>query len=263
MKDYKLKSYPPEWISAHRENRIKLRLPQTTISSGWNNGGYLALNLAGAFPYSVSAGDRIYIPSGTAYTGFHTVKEITSSVQITLNTKYISPISGSAVVWHVILPTIQIYKGYKQGELIINYDNGTLDLYDIMPYELVAEFKPEAGIDGYVDFDICGYAKTVIESPYRGAYNPDEQNYIYPQSIFGLTFAWETPKYYNKIDIIVNSTQILTHRVANSAITTEELNKYFVDTNRQLQPLLQPVNYFGSYHIGNYINNQTLKAKLT
>ena len=258
---YKILQRPAKWVSAHRKNEFKLRLPQTTISSGYDDGdGYLKLNLAGAFPLTLAEGDRIYIPPGTDYTGFHKVKTIHSSIQITLNTTYTSSISGSVVIRQVYLPTISIYKGYKQGELVVTYDSGTVDLYDILPYTLVAEFQPEVGLDGNVTLDICGYLKTVIEAPYKPAYNADEDDYIYPQYVIN-TFC---PKYYNKVTVLVEDRwNIATLYAANAAISTDELNRDFVDTGRQMQPLLQPVNYFGDFQLGDYILGNFIYAKLT
>lgn len=258
---YKIKSMPPMWVSAHRENRYKIRLPQTTISSGYNSGGFLKLNLAGAFPFPLNVGDRIYI-TDPSYKGFHTVKEIVSSVQIVLNTQFSSTMGGSIVVWQVYLPTISIYKGYRAGELTQTHDTGTLDYYYVLPFELVAQFKPEANSDGYLEFDICGYLKTVLDAPYKAAYNPDEESFLYRKTGIG-NISYFAPKYSNKVEVFLDDTKIRTHYVCNSSITTEDLNRNFVDTERQLQPLLQPVKYFDSYKIADYINNNLLTAKLT
>lgn len=256
--NYKLLQQPAKWVSAHRKNEYKFRLPQSLIMSGYNDSGKLKLILSSAFTYPINVGDRIYIPNLAPYTGFHTIKSIDSSIQFTLNTDYVANLSGLIVVWQCNLPTVKLYKGYKAGELVLTYNTGTIDLYDIMPYELVAEFKPEVDFDGYVKFDICGYLKTVIESPFKGAYNPDEINYNYP---YGLSIY--TPKYYNKVELILEDTLINTHYAANASITTDELNREFVDTQRQLQPLLMPVKYFGQFQIGDFIEQNILKAKYT
>lgn len=254
---YKCLSQPAKWVSAHRKNEYKFRLPQQIVGSSYNAGGYLGIILSGAFPYALNVGDRVYIPNNGTITGFHTIKSITSSLQFVLNT--VANVSGSGfVIWQCYLPTVKIYKGYKAGELVLTYNTGTIDLFDIMPYELVAEFKPEVDFDGYVKFDICGYLKTVIESPFKVAYNADETSYNYP---YGLTTY--TPKYYNKVELILEDTLINTHYSANASITTDELNREFVDTQRQLQPLLMPVNYFGTFKLGDYIELNLLKAKYT
>lgn len=256
---YRCINIPAKWVSAHRKNEYKIRLPQSTINSGYNSGGYLKVILAGAFPNALNVGDRIYIPAGTDYTGFHTIKSIDSSIQFTLETAYISNIGGSVVVWQVYLPTVEIWKGYRDGEIVLTWTGGTIDLYDIMPYELVGTFQPEAGFDGYLTFDICGYLKTVIETPYKAAYSPDEESFLYVRNATEIY----TPKYYNRVEVVLNDGLIRTHYVANAGITTDELNRGFVDTGRQMQPLLVPVDYFGDFKLGDFINGNLLTAKYT
>jgi len=256
--NYKVLQRPAKWISAHRKNEYKVRLPISTIVSGYNSGGKLKLILSGAFPYPINEGDRIFIPNLAPYTGFHVIESIDSSIQFTLTTPHQISLSGSIVVWQCELPSVYIYKGYKAGELVLTYNSGTIDLYDIMPYTLAAEFKPEVDFDGYLKFDICGYVKTVIESPFKGAYSPDETSYIYPYGSNSYT-----PKYYNKVEIILEETLAATHYAANASITTDELNREFVDTGRQLQPLKMPVTYFGGGQLGDYIELNILKEKYT
>jgi len=68
------------------------------------------------------------------------------------------------------------------------------------------------------------------------------------------------PKYYNKVTLIMDGGVLSTHYAANASITTDELNRGFVDTGRQLQPLKMPVVYFGEYSIGSYIESNLIKA---
>lgn len=256
---YKVLQRPAKWISAHRKNEYKVRLPQSVIVSGYNSGGKLKVIISGAFPYPINEGDRIYIPNNAPYTGFHTIESIDSSIQFTLTTPYISTLYNNVPIWQVYLPTVYIYKGYKYNEVVLTYNTGTIDLYNIMPYTLAAEFKPEVDYDGYLKFDVCGYVKTVIETPFKGAYSPDEESFLYP---YGVNIY--TPKYYNKVEIIIEETLVATHYAANASITTDELNREFVDTGRQLQPLKMPAEYFGNgIAIGDFIENIILKAKYT
>jgi hypothetical protein len=203
---------------------------------------------------------RIYIPNAGGYTGFHSIKSIDSNIQFTLETLFDgNNISGAAPVWQVVLPTMKLYKGYRDGEIVLTYIGGTIDLYDIMPIDLVGEFKPEVGFDGYIRFDIGGYLKTVIETPYKGAYSPDEISYLYVRNATEIY----APKYYNKVEVVLDDTLIRTHYVANASITTDELNRDFVDTGRQMQPLKVPVNYFNDFKIGDFINQNLITAKYT
>ena len=256
---YKVLQRPAKWISAHRKNEYKVRLPISGIVSGYNSGGKLKVILNSAFPYTINEGDRIYITAFEPYTGFHTIESIDSSIQFTLTTPFVIGMSGNVAVFQVVLPTVYIYKGYKYNEVVLTYNTGTIDLYNIMPYTLAAQFKPEVDFDGYLKFDVCGYVKTVIESPFKGAYSPDEESFLYP---YGVNIY--TPKYYNKVEVILEETLIATHYAANASITTDELNREFVDTGRQLQPLKMPAEYFGNgIAIGDFIENIILKAKYT
>lgn len=258
--NYRYDEVPPKWVSGHRDNEYKIRLPRTTASSGFNAGGYLRMNLTGAFLYPIAVGSRIYMDNNSGYPGYHTIKEINSSVQITLNTPFTITFGGANTISQVVLPEISIYKGYKFGELIIPTDNGPLDLSTIQPYTLVAKVKPEAGLDGFIRFNFAGYSKAVIEAPYKGAYNPDENNFLYPY--LGGLFTF-TPKYYNKIRLLINGGTIGQHYVANSSISTQELNQNFVDCERNLSPLIQPAKIFNQILIGNYITGDVMLAVTT
>lgn len=235
--NYVMKSRPPKWVSAHRKCEFRYRLPVSTISSGYDDGnGYLKLNLSGAFPFALAVGDRVYIPAGTDYTGFHTIRTVHSSIQYTLETEYVSLISGSTTIYEVVLPTVTLYKGYTDNELILPlYPSGSLDLYDIQPQELLATFQPEAGSDGFIQFDISGYLKAALESPYKVAYNDIETDYIYAKSATQYYLPMNTAK----IEMYIEGNKEITLIAHNSSLTSADLNRYFVDTVTGLQPLKQ------------------------
>lgn len=250
--DYRLLSRPPKWISAHRDNNFVMSLPSTYASSGYNDGsGYLKVNLSGAFPYTLAVGDRVYL-TVAPYIGYHIVKTVHSSIQYTFETAYVSSFSGAVIAYEVVLPEIRICKGYKAGEIVIPYLYGSIDLSTIQPYKLIATIKPEAGIDGFIRFNICGFTKTVIEAPYIADYNPDEVSYIYP-TLIGLDY---TPKRFNKVRLEMNGGEISTHLAANASVSTQELNRDFVDTGRPLGPLKQPTYLAELFTVGDYIVNE-------
>lgn len=252
--DYRLTATPPKWISAHRDNNYTMRLPSTDASSGYNDGsGFLKVNLAGAFLYPVAVGDRIYITT-SPYIGFHIVKTVHSSIQYTFETAFTSTFGGSVTLYQATLPEISIYKGYNVGEMIIPWLGGSLDLSTVYPYTLVATIKPEAGVDGFVRFNICGFVKTVIDAPYKGRYNADETDYNYLLATFPVGVDYNA-KYFNKVRLILNGGEIASHLAVNSAISSYELNRDFVQTYRQLSPLLQAPRYANALSIGNYIGN--------
>lgn len=255
--NYKMMERPSKWVSAHRANRFKYRLPVTTISSGYDDGnGYLKLNLSSAFYYPLAVGDRVYIPAGTDYTGFHTIRTVHSTIQYTLETTYTSLISGSATIYEVILPIIKLYRGYNTGELVVPlYPSGSIDMATVQERELIAEFVPEANIDGFISFDISGYLKASLDSPYVFMYNEDLDNYNKQFKPDCLLLLKDT----QKIDVIIDGNLECSLIACNAAITTEDLNRYFVDTIRPLSPLKQGA-FFGSDYNSEYIT-QTLNSK--
>lgn len=260
--NYKLMSRPANWVSAHRKNEFRYRLPQKTVVGAYNTGGYLSLILDSAFVLVYGApqvGDRIFLTTGGSYgdNKYHTIKEITSSIQYVLTTEWIDASIGISLIYFVRLPEIQLYKGYRSGELVLPlYPTGSLDLYTIMPWTLIGKFYPEAGIDGFITFDISGYLKTAIESPYKVGYNQDEINYHYPLS----SSKSYVVKNYNKVALILYFNIEATLSVANSAITSDELNRCYVDTDQPMQPLQLPLKFNGDGY-GNFINNNLQTTK--
>ncbi len=260
--DYRLTATPPKWISAHRDNNYTMRLPSTDASSGYNDGsGFLKVNLSGAFPYTVEVGQRIYITT-SPYIGFHIVKTVHSSIQITFETAFISTFGGAVTLYQAVLPEISIYKGYKLGEMIIPHSGGTVDLSTVNPYTLVATIQPEAGVDGFVRFNICGFTKTVIDAPYVGAYNPDQTDYNFEIVTFPFSLDYNS-KYFNRVRLELNGGYIADHYAVNSAVSSYELNRDFVQTIRQLSPLLQAPRYANVFSGGQYISNNYLVTAIT
>lgn len=261
--NYTMKSRPPKWVSAHRKCEFRYRLPVTTISSGYDDGnGYLKINLSGAFPFALAVGDRVYIPAGTDYTGFHTIRTVHSSIQYTLETEYVSLISGSTTIYEVVLPEVTLYKGYTDNELILPlYPSGSLDLYDIQPQELLATFQPEAGSDGFIQFDISGYLKAALESPYKVAYNDTETDYIYAKSATEDYLPMNTAK----IEMYIEGNKEITLIAHNSSLTTADLNRYHVDAARSLTPMKQETvftNGINYYDVIYSTNNTIIRENL-
>lgn len=236
--NYAIVNRPPEWVSAHRECAFKYSVSGTIIGSSYDDGnGYLKVNLTGAFIQTLAVGDRVYIRNG-AYEGFHVVRSVHSSTQYAFETLYTSADTG--LIFPVLLPTISIYKGFSSGELTLPlYPSGSLDLSTIQPRELVAEFKPEFDIDGYITFNISGYLKAVLATPYKAGYNETETSYQYRKS---ATVDY-LPMDYAKVDIMLlepgGTTANLEMQlyVCNAGVSSEELNREFVDTNRPLLPI--------------------------
>lgn len=234
--NYTMISRPSKWVSAHRKCEFVYRLPQALIVSGYDDGnGYLKINLTSPFPFAMVEGDTIYITDGT-YRGFHKIRTVHSTLQYTINTSFILSLSGSIVVWQVILPKIPIYRGYEDNELILPlYPSGSLDMNDIQPKELLGVFTPSVRGDGYMYFDISGYIKSALRTPYRGKYNSDEVNYIYAKS----ANEYYLPMNVEKINFTIernNEVELIAH---NSSIETRDLISDYLDSGRPLTPLKQ------------------------
>lgn len=236
---YQMKSRPAKWVSAHRKCEFKYAVSGTLIGSAYDDGnGYYKLNLFSAFFHPLSVGDRVFISGSTYLNGYHTIRSVQSTIQYTLETEY--TLDDNGIIQPVILPTVSLYKGYYDGELNLPlYPSGSLNMYDIQPRELLAEFQPEIGVDGFITFDISGYLKAALESPYKAGYNDTETNYIYAKSATQEYLPMATAK----IEMFIESNKEVTLIAHNSSMPTNELNRYYVDTIRPLSVSKQAVEF--------------------
>jgi hypothetical protein len=241
-KSYKIKGVPAKWVSAHRENIFKYRLPQSTIYSIINNGsGKMRITTTGAFSgFTPLVGERIFIPkSGSDFGYYATIETMLGPNQFDINLAWTANFGGSIPIWLVRLPEVQLYSGWRAGELVLPVIGGTVDMYTMQPYTLIGKFFPESGTDGYVRFDVSGYLKVALPSPYKMLQNPDEAPFVFP---FNATQLYPT-KQYTRVQVVIEYTLEYTMFVANASISTNELNQKFVDTMRVMQPLEQPIRF--------------------
>lgn len=234
---YKMKSRPAKWVSAHRKCEFKYSVSGTIIGAAYDDGnGYYKLNLFSPFFQTLAVGDRVFISGSTYLNGFHTIRSVQSTIQYTLETEYI--LDDNGIIQPVILPTVLLYKGYYDGELNLPlYPSGSLNMYDIQPRELLAEFQPEFNSEGFIQFDISGYLKAALESPYKAGYNDTETDYIYAK---GGGEYW-LPMNTAKVEMIIESNLEIEVIAVNSSITGQELTRYFDNTDRPLSPMKQEV----------------------
>lgn len=229
-----IRQRPFTWVSAHRNCVFKFGLPTQMAFGGYDASGYLGIVMTSTWggAGSPSVGDRLYIYGGT-YEGFVTIREVVSSIQFVTESDWVGAMANEQIGF-VTLPTISIYKGYEVGEITL----GGQDLSEWQPYELVGQFKPEVGTDGMIEFDIYGYLKTVISVPVYG-YNQDEENKIIEKD------ADEDyiPLNYNKVDVFCDDNLEATLYVANTGLSMNELNRFFVDTGQAMQPLNIPIEF--------------------
>ena len=96
----------------------------------------------------------------------------------------------------------------------------------VQPYKLIATFRPEADLNGRLRFNLSGYAQAAFPSPYKAGYNIDETNYNIPSG--GLTVGG---KEYIYLRHFFNGSLKGFNYVANSGLTVEDLNRYYVKAN--------------------------------
>ena len=221
--DYLLFQRPYKWVSAHREFTWVYSLPTRSFFY-FPSGGLIQVVLTSSFSADLEVGSRIYFRNFGALTGFHVVKSITSQSNFTLQTAYPSTVISSvgAGCEFVDLPSVTVYSGWQVGELII----GGVDMNTVQPYKLIATFRPEADLNGRLRFNLSGYAQAAFPSPYKAGYNIDEVDYNIPSG--GLTVGG---KEYIYLRHFFNGSLKGSNYVANSGLTVEDLNRYYVKAN--------------------------------
>jgi hypothetical protein len=122
----------------------------------------------------------------------------------------------------VDLPSVTVYAGWNSGELII----GGVDMSTVQPYKLIATFRPEADLNGRLRFNLSGYAQAAFPTPYKILYNIDEVNYNIdngPIIVGGKEYIY--------LRHFFNGSLKGFNYVANSGLTVEDLNRYYVKAN--------------------------------
>lgn len=248
MRNNPILQRPAKWISAHRNCVFRFGIPTQMAFGGYNASGYLGIVMTTSFGAAgtPAVGDRLYIYGGT-YEGFVTVREVVSTIQFVTESTWVGSMYNEQVGF-VNKPTFSVYKGYRVGEVILNGQ----DLSEWQPYELVGEFIPDVGTDGVMEFDIYEYLKAAMSAPNYG-YNQDEENKIVNKGD-GEDYI---PLNYNKIELVLGGGIVSLHYVANTGLTTNDLNRYYVDTNQPMQPLRIPIDFTGKDNTQDKINGLT------
>lgn len=224
---------PAKWVSAHRKNEFKYRLPQAVIMALSDNGdGTTRITVSGSYTGGLVlvTGERVFIPSIGAGFGKSYIATVISGTQFDINETWTTTLSAG-FVWLCRLPEVQLYGGWEVGELII----GGEDISDWQPYILLGKFFPEVGTDGYLTFDVSGYLKSDLLTPYKYYPNSTEENYIVPISSAEVSLIQFT-----RMKLVIEYTNECELLVCNASITTQELNQKYVNTLRAQQPLQQP-----------------------
>jgi len=240
MSVYTLRKRPAEWVSAHDVCMFEYRLPQGIISTTINNGGKVQFVLSTAFPITPLVGDRVFVTGNSIYKGYHVITEVIDANNIVLNVDYVSVVSGSVPIWLAVSPVIKVFAGWDVGELTVNTVDGVKDFSDFQPKRLVGEFMPEPSLDGYLRFDIHGYLKAALPTPYEPYEMPNESqfNFQLSSSTFFINMLLFT-----KVDVMLNDARAVTLNVANTGLSMSEWNRYYAPYN-----LIQPKNIRLTYN---------------
>lgn len=199
-----LTTAPYNWNSLWRPIEYVFDHVSKVANSVDNNGGYAQWDFATAFTIVPAVGDQFIVEdSSSPYYGIHTITSVDGSNDFTTSTPYTVG-AGAVTTLHVRLPEIRLYKGYLSGEAYYTED----------PATLVATFRPKNSIYNDVRIDVSGYLQSVfsVTAPTAGV----DHNLF---SRFRLYFDGAYQRYYH---------------VANSALDSAWLDKYYANTGRYL-----------------------------
>lgn len=200
---------PFYWVSAHRPVEFTLDYELVfPIDYVVGSNGFAVFIFTGDGVNSLSVGQYLYVDSGI-YKGYHKVTELLFANWYKTETLYTDTQYGGNLTF-IQDKVFTIYSGYDTGPLA-----------SLLPYTLIATFKPEPNIDGQLVVNISGYINKIFD-----VINSIETTTIGANDVYYNLF--------NKIKIFIDDVYLSEHMVLNSAITSLELNMNYVDTGREL-----------------------------
>lgn len=218
--NYTIVQQPKRWASAHKPIRFFYDMP-FQIGDIDNSGGFanvlLSLPLAGG--KTIVVGDLIYIDTNP-YIGYHVVKSVSNNLDFVLETAYVS-FAANATVKYGTPPQWQIWKGYLDSEVIG---------FNFFPFTKVADFAPEAGVNGLLEFDIMGYVKSAMAEILES---------LEGTSIGGGAFLENEITFYTPYRLLigVNPESLYFENIymaLNSSIESDTLNAEYLNTDKAL-----------------------------
>jgi len=201
---------PQRWVSAHSAINFTFGyvFPDAIVTPSIGE-PYAVLSFTSDGIIHQAAGEYVYITAGV-YKGLHKIRTVYASYQYQLETLFtVIQVEGS-VNLSPLPATFQIYAGYQSGVLA-----------SVLPYTKVAEFKPENNAQGLLQVNISGYVNKLFD-----VINSNDTTLV------GAIYVYHN--LFTPIDLLADGAIISSHLVLNAAITTEELNRDYVDTNRDL-----------------------------
>ena len=207
------------WVSAHREIVFRFNyIYHYTVQVVYNQDGNAMFQFADDGIHYQSVGDYIWIDSGI-YKGYHRIISIPVPFIYETSSPYIGTATG-AQLWYVENSLFTIYSGYSSGFLS-----------SLLPYTLIATFRPEPNLDGELIVDVSGYVNKIF----------DTLNSNLHTDFFGYDVYYNL---FNHIDVLVNGVVVSSHAVLNASITSLELNRDYVGTGRGLNDGSLGPHYF-------------------
>lgn len=223
---------PRDWVSAHRPCNYTFGFFPASLTSVTDNGGFAQFNIAS--PFSADdpvVGGKIYISTGD-YAGEHTITEIVTNTQFVTSTAYSATSTGT--LYHLNVPTFQLYKGYGSAE----------DYPDQLPLTLVATFTPEVSPSYNVQINLQGYLSSIFR--------------ITAPKTTGIDFTmfnrFRLRAVYTSITYEYNNRQVL-----NSSIKNDVLNADYVGASNYLNAQIPPVLFGCGRTILSTLNNNVVE----
>jgi hypothetical protein len=195
---------PEEWNAAYKPITYKGAPYGGVLSAVTDNGGFAQFNISSAFTLTLVVGQTVNVSTGV-YEGFHVIKSIQSTTLFTVETDYISAISGTSIITYLPVIQFDLYKGYATGET-----------YEVeLPYEKIATFKVEPNMTTFeYTWNVSGYLQSIFSIQYP---------------ISGIDFNM-----FNRFRLVFGSDDLEYYQVANSAIDNPEFDTIYANTGQPL-----------------------------
>jgi len=224
-------STPEEWNAAYKPITYKGAPYGGVLSAVTDNGGFAQFDISSAFTLTLVVGQTVNVASGV-YEGFHVIKSIQSTTLFTVETDYISAISGTSIITYLPVIEFDLYKGYATGET-----------YEVeLPYEKIATFKVEPNMTTFeYTWNVSGYLQSIFSIQY-------------PTS--GIDFNM-----FNRFRLVFGSDDLEYYQVANSAIDNPEFDTIYANTGQPLNDT-DTIVFNCGYTVQSFIIGDTIQNKV-
>jgi len=218
-------STPEEWNAAYKPITYKGAPYGGVLSAVTDNGGFAQFDISSAFTLTLVVGQTVNVASGV-YEGLQ------STTLFTVETDYISAISGTSIITYLPVIEFDLYKGYATGET-----------YEVeLPYEKIATFKVEPNMTTFeYTWNVSGYLQSIFSIQY-------------PTS--GIDFNM-----FNRFRLVFGSDDLEYYQVANSAIDNPEFDTIYANTGQPLNDT-DTIVFNCGYTVQSFIIGDTIQNKV-